>query len=110
MSFDFSLNSVEPLTFKIDGPTIIHDQNNNVLPSYLVKDMIVKLVSGVWPLVDYNDCNKHTFVFQKPDGSQFSMLLNGFSWQCCENTETQKKLLEEGSIGNIYLSEIVSPN
>jgi hypothetical protein len=56
-----------PLTFKVCG---IHD-SKGTLPTYLTKDMIVTLVSGKWPLRHYNDCDRHTFVFMKADGTKF---------------------------------------
>jgi hypothetical protein len=91
----FSLIKTTPLTFKVVRK-IDSDRNECILPAFLVKDMIVTLVSGKWPLVDYNDCNKHTFVFQKEDGSEFSMLLSGFCWQCVLSTEKQQQMLDSG--------------
>jgi hypothetical protein len=76
---EFYLVNTAPLTFMLRQVYIKHGEH---LPSLFEKDMIVKLVSGKWPLGDCIDCGKHTFVFQKKDRSKFSMLLTGFTWMC----------------------------
>jgi hypothetical protein len=88
---EFSLINTEPLTFKVDG---MRDGEGS-MPAFLEKDMVLTLVSGKWPLVDYHDCDVHTFVFQKADGSQFSMLLSGFTYDCAFSKEIQQKHIEE---------------
>ena len=101
---EFSLTNTAPLTFKIDGMR----DNEGALPSYLTKDMVVTLVSGKWPLVDYNDCDCHTFVFQKVDGSQFSLLLSGFTFSCSLTKEKQQEILNKG-INNLIISLLELP-
>jgi hypothetical protein len=71
-------------------------EESHTIPEFLTKDMMVELVSGKWPLVDYNDCDCHTFVFQKADGSQFSMLLSGFTYSCTWTPEKQQQAIETG--------------
>ena len=90
-TIEFSLINTEPLTFKVDG---MRDGEGS-MPAFLEKDMVLTLVSGKWPLVDYHDCDVHTFVFQKADGSQFSMLLSGFTYDCALPKEIQQKHIEE---------------
>ena len=94
---EFYLTNTEPLTFKVDG---MRDDEGQ-LPTFLVKDMIVTLVLGKWPLEDYRDCDRHTFVFQKHDGSQFSMLLTGFTYDCTWSKNKQQEKIDNGdtSIG-----------
>jgi hypothetical protein len=93
---EFSLTNTEPLTFKVCGMMDVYGENNGTLPIYLTKDMIVTLVSGKWPLGDYTDCNRHTFVFQKEDGTQFSLLVIGFTLLCSLPKEKQQDILNEG--------------
>ena len=90
---EFSLTKTEPMTFNVDG---IRD-NEGQLPEFLTKDMTVKLISGKWPLEDYRDCDRHTFVFEKDDGSQFSMLLSGFTYTCAWSKEKQHEELQSGA-------------
>jgi len=93
---EFSLINTAPLTFKVRGMIDDDGLNNGTLPSYLTQDMIVTLVSGKWPLVDYHDCGCHTFVFQKICGTQFSLLVDGFTWHCSLPKEKQQEILNEG--------------
>jgi len=54
-------------------------------PSPLVKDEIVRLVSGKYPLQDYTDTSNHSshvYVLEKADGTQVSGILDGFSYDC----------------------------
>ena len=103
----FSLTNTTPLTFKVCGMREAED----TLPTYLTKDMIVTLVSGKWPLHDYNDCDCHTFVFQKTDGSQFILLLSGFTYACGFPKEKQQAFLDEGHTSiKISLLEIKNSN
>ena len=102
---EFSLTKTEPMTFNVDG---IRD-NEGQLRAFLTKDMTVKLISGKWPLEDYKDCGRHTFVFEKDDGSQFSMLVSGFTYTCAWSKEQQHEELQSGArhirISLIDLSE-----
>jgi len=90
-TIEFSLINTEPLTFKVDRMM----DGEGSMPAFLAKDMVLTLVSGKWPLVDWRDCDVHTFVFQKADGSQFSMLLSGFTYDCTWEKERQQKHIEE---------------
>ena len=100
---EFSLINTEPLTFKVDGMS----DGEGSMPVFLEKDMVLTLVSGKWPLVDYHDCDIHTFVFQKADGSQFSMLLSGFTYDCTFSKEIQQKHVEtEGTYIGISMKEL----
>ena len=91
-TIEFSLTNTTPLTFKVSGMT----DDKGTLPTYLAKDMIVTLVSGKWPLDDYKDCDRHTFVFEKADGSKFSLLLSGFTWDCSLPKEKQQAIIDRG--------------
>ena len=91
---EFYLTKTEPLTFKVGG--MVDDEGQ--LPAFLLKDMIVTLVSGKWPLDDYRDCDRHTFVFQKDDGSQFSMLLTGFTYDCTWSKNKQQEKIDNGDM------------
>jgi hypothetical protein len=56
-------------------------------PPPFVKDQVVKLISGKYPLHDYKDTSnyaKHTYIFElsDTDGKQFSCTLDGFSYDC----------------------------
>lgn len=90
-TIDFSLINTQPLTFKVRE---MSDDDEGAMPAFLEKDMVLTLVSGKWPLVDYRDCGVHTFIFQKADGSQFSMLLSGFTYGCTWDKERQQKQIE----------------
>ncbi len=99
----FSLINTEPLTFKVNG--MMDDEGS--MPVFLEKDIVLTLVSGKWPPVDYRDCDVHTFVFQKTDGSQFSMLLSGFTYDCVLPKEIQQKHIEqEGRYIGISMKEL----
>lgn len=87
-----TLVETEPLMFKVRGMR----EESDTMPAFLTKGMLVELVSGKWPLVDYRDCDCHTFVFQKADGSQFSMLLSGFTYSCTWTLEKQQEAIETG--------------
>lgn len=102
-TIDFSLINTEPLTFKVDG---MRDGEGS-MPVFLENDMVLTLVSGKWPLVDSHDCDIHTFVFQKADGSQFSMLLSGFTYDCTFSKEIQQKHVEtKGTYIGINVKEL----
>ena len=79
IELDFYLTNTQPLTFMLRRLFI---KDDNPVPAIFEKEMVVTLVSGKWPLGDCNDCGKHTFVFQKTDGTQFVMLVTGFTWMC----------------------------
>lgn len=105
MSARLILTSLEPMQFKVDEE---YSNNYNALklPAFLEKDMVLTLVSGKWPLGDYNDCNgKHIFKFTKSDGTEISLYLQGFTWHCSECKIKQQKLMSEGHIPSISVSE-----
>ena len=71
------------LNFKVLGAVKEpHEQEYAAPPSYILKDEIVTLVTGKFPLNDYKDCNVHTYTFEKADGTRFSGLLEGFTYDC----------------------------
>jgi hypothetical protein len=54
-------------------------------PSPLIKDEIVRLISGKYPLLDYTDTrhySRHVYVLEKTDGTEVSGILDGFSYDC----------------------------
>jgi len=106
---EFSLTNTTPLKFKVCGMMDVYGQNNGTLPIYLTKDMEVTLVTGKWPLGDYTDCNHQTFVFMKPDGSQFSLLVVGFSYPCSLPKEKQQEILNAGK-SHIVISLLELPS
>ena len=79
IELDFYLIDTQPLKFMLRRLFI---KDDNPVPAIFEKEMVVTLVSGKWPLGDCVDCGNHTFVFQKDDGSQFEMLVTGFTWNC----------------------------
>ena len=87
----FYLVNTTPLTFMLHQVYMKHAE---LLPGLFEKNMIVTLVSGKWPLGDCVDCGQQTFVFQKADGLQFSMLLTGFTWMCSLQNEEQQVELD----------------
>jgi hypothetical protein len=98
----FSLINTTPLTFKVEAT---RNECKMVVPLFLEVDMVLTLVSGKWPLGDYTDCNgRHTFVFQKPDGKQFSMKLDGFTYDCSHPLVTQQGNIVEHNYPGISLS------
>ena len=103
MSVELSLTNTEPMTFKVMG-----SREQYKMPASLEKDMPLTLVSGKWPLGDYTDCGgRHTFVFQKADGSQFSMLLDGFCCRCSLPKEAQQEFINNGEgVISICLLEV----
>ena len=98
----FSLINTSPFTFKVEPPVRLPWWSGG--SEFLEVDMALKLVSGKWPLSDDTDCNGcHTFVFQKPDGEQFSMPLDGFTWDCEEPLLTQQGNIDEHNYPTISL-------
>ena len=91
------------MTFKVCEEQ--HPGQTRPLPSFLQKDMVLTLVSGKWPLGDYTDCGKHLFTFKKPDDSEVSMWVRGFTWDCSVSKEEQAKLMTEGQIPSIDVVE-----
>ena len=87
----FRLVNTQPVTFKVYKMA----DEGDTMPEFLTKDMIVTLVTGKWPLTDYLDAfDRHTFVFQKVDGSRFSMLLRGFTYDCTHSLEQQQRHID----------------
>lgn len=105
MSASLILTSLEPMQFKVDEE-YINNYNAFKLPAFLEKNMVLTLVSGKWPLGDYNDCNgKHIFKFTKPDGTEISLYLQGFTWDCSESKIKQQKLMNEGHLPRLSVSD-----
>ena len=80
----FDLIDIKTLQFKLLGTeSHMHRSLNPPLPPapHAINDK-VKLISGKFPLNDYNDLNIHTYVFEKEDGTQFSGVLCGFTYDC----------------------------
>ena len=105
-TIEFSLIKTEPITFKVSGVRGDDEPKSEGLPAYLAIDMNVTLVSGKWPLYDYQDCGKHLFVFQKADGSQFTMVVGGFAYDCTKPIERQPELLGLGHNIHIEVEEL----
>ena len=105
MSANLKLINAELMTFKVCEEEVFHA--SLALPTFLEKDMVLTLISGKWPLTDYNDCDgKHIFKFSKPDGTEISLYLQGFTWDCTVSKSEQEKLLSEGCIPSISVSAV----
>jgi len=80
----FDLIDIKTLQFKLLGTEshMHHSLEAQAPPAPHAKDDKVKLISGKFPLNDYNDLNIHTYVFEKEDGTQFSGVLCGFTYDC----------------------------
>jgi len=75
-------------------------------PLPLVKDEIVRLISGKYPLHDYTDTKNHSshvYVLEKMDGTEVSGILDGFTYDC---TFAGKDL----GLGIPQLSVIIQPS
>lgn len=80
----FDLIDVETLQFKLLGTEshAHHSLEAQAPPAPHAINDKVKLISGKFPLNDYKDLNIHTYVFEKEDGTQFSGVLCGFTYDC----------------------------
>lgn len=81
----FELLDKKDRKFKIVGIRDALEDRCSPPPAPHVKDEIVTLVSGKFPLTDYTDTSnhsKHQYVFEKTDGSQFTATLDGFTYDC----------------------------
>jgi len=115
-NYDESQHTVELDFYLVDASQLkfmVHQillKDNNLLPSLFEKDMIVTLVSGKYPLADI-DCGQQTFVFQKANGSQFAMLVTGFTWMCALPIKEQQIELDNSKTYYIRLiGELISIN
>ena len=77
----FELINADTNTFKI-VENMDHHLKLAPPPSPHTKDEVVTLVSGKYPLNDYHDLSIHTYTFVKSDGSQFTGLLESFTYDC----------------------------
>lgn len=101
IELQFYLTDTQPLTFMLRRLFI---KDDNPVPAIFEKEMVVTLASGKWPLGDCIDCGQQTFVFQKADGSQFSMLLTGFTWMCSLPIKEQQIELDNS---NTYYIRVI---
>jgi hypothetical protein len=100
----FKLINTQPLTFQVGA--VRDEAVPKPMPAYLQTGMTVTLVSGIYPLnySRWDGSPKHKYVFQKGDGSQFSMRLEGHTYDCVYPLEKQQELIKN-NIG-IYVEEI----
>jgi len=78
----FDMIDINNMQFKLLGVQSEMHRNFDAPPAPHQKEEVVKLVSGKFPLNDFTDLDKHTYVFQKEDGTQFSGILSGFTYDC----------------------------
>lgn len=78
----FDLIDISKMKFKMLGLRTDTFQAYEAPPAPHAKDEIVSLVSGKFPLNDFTDLGIHTYVFKKENGTQFSGLLTGFTYDC----------------------------
>jgi len=78
----FDLIDVHTLQFKLLGTETHMSHSLEAPPAPHAKDDKVKLIDGKFPLNDYKDLDIHTYVFEKEDGTQFSGVLCGFTYDC----------------------------
>jgi hypothetical protein len=95
---------VEPLTFKIIAEKDDHhnyQRDLDSIPATLGLNMRLVLVSGKWPLGDYTDNGKETFIFRTLSGSCFSVLLTGFTHDCSDDIIVQDHHIRVGNFPGI---------
>jgi len=81
----FDLISEATMTWKVLGVVDPKDYSHGPPPLPLVKDEVVRLLSGKFPLEDYKDTSghsQHPYVFEKTDGTHVTGILDGFSYGC----------------------------
>ena len=84
-SVSFDLISEAAMTWKVLGVVDPKDFSYGPPPLPLVKDEIVRLHSGKFPLEDYKDTSghsQHPYVFEKTDGTRVTGILDGFTIGC----------------------------
>ena len=86
VAVSFDLVNKDTLEFKVVGVRD-RDSTGNYTdpPKPLVKEEIVRLISGKFPLQDYTDTSRHSqhvYVFERGDGTEVSGILDGFTHDC----------------------------
>jgi hypothetical protein len=82
---EFEMVDVANRKLKVLGIINIEKGTYDSPPSPFVKDEIVTLAEGVYPLTDYMDTSyhkAHTYVLERADGTQIRGILHGFSYDC----------------------------
>jgi len=85
-SVSFDVVNTTTMELKVLG---IRDPSNpgtyGTPPNPLVKDEIVRLISGKYPLQDHTDTSNHSshvYVLEKMDGTEVSGILEYFTYDC----------------------------
>ena len=78
----FDLIDINNMKIKMLGLESKLHGNFEAPPAPHAKDEVVSLVSGKFPLNDFTDLGIHTYVFQMENGTQFSAILTGFTYDC----------------------------
>ena len=85
-SVSFDVINTTTMELKVLG---IRDPSNSGTytdpPQPFVKDEIVRLISGKYPLHDHTDTSNHSshvYVLEKMDGTEVSGILDGFTYDC----------------------------
>jgi hypothetical protein len=80
------VQGTQPLQLKVLGARSNQTMDNTGDPSpHFVKDEIVTLIVGPFPLTDYQDTyyyRKHPYVLRRPNGTEVHGFLNGFTYNC----------------------------
>ena len=90
----FDLISEAEMTWKVLGVFnhIGHTYDTPPLP--LVKDDVVRLLSGKFPLDDYKDTSQHSqhrYVFERTNGTRITGILEGFSIGCTFSGASERR-------------------
>jgi len=67
---------------KVLGILKHEDHTYDSPPAPFVKDEIITLVVGPYPLTDYRDIRVHTYVVERANGQQVSGILDTFTYDC----------------------------
>ena len=90
----FDLISEADMTWKVLGAIDPKNFDYGTPPLPLVKDEVVRLLSGKFPLDDYKDTgghSQHRYVFEKTDGTRITGILDGFSIGCTFSGASQRQ-------------------
>jgi hypothetical protein len=105
-SVSFDVINTTTMELKVLG---VRDPSNSGTytdpPQPFVKDEIVRLISGKYPLQDYTDTSNHSshvYVLEKTDGTEISGILDGFTYDCTFAGQNR-------NLGIPQLSVIVQP-
>jgi hypothetical protein len=105
-SVSFDVVNTTTMELKVLGVRDPSDPGTYTAPPLpLVKDELVRLISGKYPLQDYTDTSNHSshvYVLEKADGTEVSGILDGFTYDC---TFAGKDL----GLGIPQLSVIIQP-